>query len=49
MRLLEPLLARLYPRRMQLEARALKALLERPYRAGDDDQPLLRMRAAIAP
>lgn len=49
MRLLEPLLARLYARRMRLEARALKALLERPYRAGDDGQPLVRTRAALAP
>ena len=48
-RLLEPLLARLYARRMWLEVRAPKALLERPYRAGDDDPPLVRTRAALAP
>ena len=47
--LLEPLLARLYARRMRLEVRALKALLERQDRAGDDDQPLERTRAAFAP
>ena len=49
MRLLEPLLARLYARRMRLEVRALKALLERQDRAGDDDQPLERTRAAFEP
>ena len=48
-RLLEPLLARLYARRMRREARALKAPLERPYGADDDDQPLVRARAALGP
>ena len=47
--LLEPLLARLYACRMRLEARALKALLERHDRAGDDVQPLERTRAAFEP
>jgi hypothetical protein len=49
MRLLEPLLACLYARRMRLAVRALKALLERQDRAGDDDQPLERTRAAFEP
>src|SRR3712207_4304436 len=49
MRLLEPLLAGLYARRMRLEARTLKALLERPDRAGDDDRPLVGTCAALEP
>jgi hypothetical protein len=47
MRLLEPLLARLYACRMRLEARALKAHLERQDRADDNDQPLVGTRAAL--
>ena len=47
MRLIEPLLARLYACRMRLEARALKAHLERQDRADDNDQPLVGTRAAL--
>jgi hypothetical protein len=47
MRLLEPLLARMYARRMRLETRVLKALLEQADRAGDDEQPLVGTRAAL--
>jgi hypothetical protein len=47
MRLIEPLLARLYACRMRLEARALKALLDRQDRADDNDQPRVGTRAAL--
>lgn len=46
-RLLEPLLARLYARRMRLETRALKALLERPNGAGEAGEQLARTHAAL--
>lgn len=46
-RLLEPLLARLYARRMRLEVHALKVLLEGPNGAGEAGEQLARTGVAL--